>query len=688
MYTHPPMKKPKTGVFATLTFLLLGVACSQNERPATNESMERAEESVDASPDGARSSERTNGGASTGETVVLDGTPEIPDQLRDRLRQYLNTRSAWIESLSDDGTTVLISTRFAETSQLHLLSQPGGSRRQVTFNDEPIRSGELLPGNNRSLVYVSDVGGAEVYQLFRLDLETGRTTRLSDGSSRHISLVPSRDGSRIAYSNNARNGRDMDLYLGDGVSHNAEERLLEREGHWYPIEFSPDGQKLLIGHYVSINESHLFEVDFASRETTRLTPETPTASYRDATYGADGRTLFVTTDREGEFIELYETQIGEEGAWRPLSRSIPWNVEQIALSHDGQTLAFTTNEDGTSVLRMLDTRARQLREPGVEVPNGVIRGLHFARAARVLGFTVTTPQQTGDVYSIDLARRSLSRWTESEIGGLNPESFVEPTLVRYRTFDDREIPAFYYRPRQEEGDGGAPVLVYIHGGPESQSRPYFSSLIQYLVLESRIAVLVPNVRGSDGYGKSYLLLDNGEQREDSVRDIGALLDWVSAQQELDDEHVAVYGGSYGGYMVLASLAHFGDRLRAGVDIVGISSFVTFLENTQEYRRDLRRQEYGDERDPDMRRHLESISPVNTVDRIRSALFVAHGANDPRVPLGETEQIVDAVRSGGNPVWTMVARNEGHGFRRKENRDLFIQLTVLFLEEHLRLSQER
>jgi dipeptidyl aminopeptidase/acylaminoacyl peptidase len=227
------------------------------------------------------------------------------------------------------------------------------------------------------------------------------------------------------------------------------------------------------------------------------------------------------------------------------------------------------------------------------------------------------------------------------------------------------------------------VVVYIHGGPESQARPWFSPVFQYLVRESGIAVLVPNVRGSDGYGKSYLLLDNGRNREDSVRDIGALLDWVGEQPELDEERMAVYGGSYGGYMVLASLVHFGDRLDAAVDIVGISSFVTFLENTREYRRDLRRQEYGDERDPEMRRFLESISPVNNVERIRSALFVAHGANDPRVPLGETEQLVRAVRDGGHEVWYMLARNEGHGFRKKENRDLFYEIAIHFFEQHLR-----
>ncbi len=369
-------------------------------------------------------------------------------------------------------------------------------------------------------------------------------------------------------------------------------------------------------------------------------------------------------------------------AWRALTGDIDWNVERIAISHDRRTLALSTNEDGYSVLRLLDTRTRRL-SPVRGAPRGYVRSLTFAPEAPVLGFTVQSATNTGDAYTYDLRRRRTVRWTQSEVGGLDASRFVEPTLERYETFDERQIPAFYYRP---EGDGPFPVVVYIHGGPESQARPWFSPLTQYLASEAGIAVVAPNVRGSDGYGKSYLLLDNGTRREDSVRDIGALLDWIEAREELDGERVAVFGGSYGGYMVLASMVHYGDRLRAGVDNVGISNFVTFLENTREYRRDLRRAEYGDERDPEMRAHLARISPVNNVDRMNCALFVAHGANDPRVPASEAEQIVEAVRRNGHDVWYMLARNEGHGFQKKNNRDVYLQLTVMFLMEHLGVSE--
>ena len=271
------------------------------------------------------------------------------------------------------------------------------------------------------------------------------------------------------------------------------------------------------------------------------------------------------------------------------------------------------------------------------------------------------------------------------MGGLDTDSFIEPELVHYPTFDKvdgeaRKIPAFVYRPRDTEGP--VPVVISIHGGPEAQYRPYFSSTYQLWLQKLGVAVIAPNVRGSAGYGKTYVALDNGYKREDSVRDIGALLDWIDTQPDLDGDRVAVFGGSYGGYMVLASAMHFSDRLRAAVDIVGISNFVTFLTNTRDYRRDLRRVEYGDERDPDMRAFLERISPSNNVDKIRVPMLVVQGENDPRVPVTEAEQIVAALREGGKPVWYMNALNEGHGYRKKENRDVFSQVTALFFSRHL------
>jgi len=610
-------------------------------------------------------------------TLLLDGTPAIPEPLRARLEQYLETRSASIFDIADDGKAVLIGTRFGESSQIHRVAMAGGARTQLTFSREPSGSGAFVPGQSRSLTYLRDVGGNEQFQLFRLDLASAKVTRLTDGKSRNVSPLWSDDGKKLAWGSTARNGRDVDIWVGDGARPESAALAFEAKGDWEPMSFSPDGKRLLVIETISINAQRVHIGDLEKKSVSALTPAEPAAAYRDAVLAAGNR-AYVTSDKNGEFIELFEVDLAKQ-TWRSLTSHIKWNVEEIELSGDGKTLAFTVNEGGFARIHLLDTRSRK-EKVAAGVPKGMASKLNFARKAPVLGFTLASATRTGDAWTYDLRTRKATRWTESEMGGLDTSRLVEPTLIEYKSFDGMKIPAFFYRPA---GPGPFPVVVTIHGGPEAQTRPGFSGLTQYLVAEAGIAVLDPNVRGSDGYGKTYLTLDNGVKREDSVKDIGALLDWVASQKELDAGRVAVFGGSYGGYMVLASLVHFGDRLRAGIDVVGISSFITFLENTAEYRRDLRRVEYGDERDAEMRKHLEAISPLNHVDKIKSALFVAQGANDPRVPAGEAQQIVQAVRKAGKDVWFMLARDEGHGFQKKSNRDTFALLSILFLEKHLK-----
>ncbi|MCC6902667.1 MAG: S9 family peptidase [Polyangiaceae bacterium] len=621
----------------------------------------------------------SSAGDKPGGPLVLEGVPAIPDALRGRLGRFLETRSAPLGALSDDGRSVLVTTRFGQTAQTHWVERPLGARSQLTFRPEPVSRPSFQPGSTDALVFSSDTGGNEQFQLYRQDLKTGESLRLTNGKSRNEAYTWSKKGDRLAFSSNARNGRDIDIWLSDGKTAESAKLLFERKGHWVPLEFSADDKQLLLLEYVSINDSRIHLADLESKAVRRISPDAPVAAYRAATLDPSGKRAFVTSDREGEFTEVYEVDLAKPDApWKPLTRHIKWNVEEIALSPDGKTLALSVNEDGFSVLRLYDTATKKDRVvPGV--PKGVISGLKFARKASVLGFTFASATTPGDAFSFDVGKNKLERWTESEVGGLPKGRFVEPTLVRFKSFDGLSVPAFYY---SAKADGPRPVVVWIHGGPEMQARPELSPLIQYLVTESKISVLVPNVRGSDGYGKSYLLLDNGAKREDSVKDIGALLDWVGTRPELDKKRVAVFGGSYGGYMVLASLTHFPERIVAGVDVVGISNFVTFLKNTSEYRRDLRRAEYGDERDPKMNELLQRISPTTNVGRIKSALFVAQGLNDPRVPASEAEQIVAGVRKSGRDVWYMLAKNEGHGFTKKENRDTFSLLSVMFLEKQL------
>jgi dipeptidyl aminopeptidase/acylaminoacyl peptidase len=388
------------------------------------------------------------------------------------------------------------------------------------------------------------------------------------------------------------------------------------------------------------------------------------------------------TDADSEFRQLAYMPL-PAGDIEILTADIPWDVEGVTFSEDRTRAVFSVNAGGISHLYLLDPSTRDFRR--IEgLPEGIIGGRSFSPDGRQLGFTLNSATTPSDVFSVELGDDTFthgvpSRWTFSEVGGLDPDMFASPELIEYESFDGLAVPAFVYRP---QGEGPHPVVIRIHGGPESQSRPGFSSVFQSWINKYGLAVLDPNVRGSAGYGATYLGLDNAMLRENSVRDIGALLDWIETQPDLDQERVMVYGGSYGGYMVLASLMHYGDRLRGGVNIVGISDFITFLENTESYRRDLRRAEYGDERDPAMRAHFEQISPLRNADRITAPLFVIHGQNDPRVPVTEAEQIVAQVRANGYDVWYMNALNEGHGYARRENQDLMRDLVALFFEQHL------
>jgi dipeptidyl aminopeptidase/acylaminoacyl peptidase len=492
----------------------------------------------------------------------------------------------------------------------------------------------------------------------------------------------SHGGDRFTYTTTVRNGRDMDIHVMSMAEPGKSTPLLEKGGAWMAADWSPDDSRLLVMQYISANEMYPYVLDLGGGELIPLHEPGKRVAYGGAAWSGDGSGIYYSSDEQGEFMSLKYHDFETEEV-TTLRDDIAWDVESLVMSPDGTTLAFIVNADGIDELHVMDVASMKDREVPA-IPKGVVGGLEFSPDGSKLGLVINTPTSPGDVYSIDLADGGLERWTYSEIGGLNPESFVDAELIRYPTFDEidgkpRTIPAFYYRPA---GDGPFPVVIDIHGGPEGQERPTFSSTVQYIAAELGIAVLAPNVRGSTGYGKSYLQLDNGYKREDSVKDIGALLDWIETRPELDSKRVIVMGGSYGGYMVLASMVHYNDRLRAGIDYVGISSFVTFLENTQEYRRDLRRVEYGDERDPEMRKHLEAISPLNSVSEITKPLLVIQGLNDPRVPAGESEQIVAAVRENGGTVWYLLAKDEGHGFRKKKNRDYLADVRAFFLETFL------
>lgn len=614
--------------------------------------------------------------------ITTENVPVVPPELIERLTQYQNTRSATFRGWSPDGKGMLISTRFGDTAQLHRVYEPGGRREQITFFREPVDGSFIPEAKDGAILITMSQGGNENTQVLLLDRQTGRSTLLTDGKSRNLLDAVSKDGQRMIIGHNARNGRDTDLYIGDPRKPGSLKLLMETTNEfWSAADWSHNGKMLLLNRYVSINETYPALMDVATGQKRAFPILNEKASFGSLAFAHDDRSAYVATDLRGEFQQLGRLDVATvEFQW--LADEIKWDVDGIVVEQRGGLIAFTTNEDGASALYLLDPKPGS-KANRVDLPLGVVSGLELSPDGSQLGFTLARPDAPADAYSLAITNGTVTRWTFSEVGGLNPETFVTPTRIRFRSFDDREIPAFVFKPRGTSPTKKAPVLINIHGGPESQSRPSFLGVDQFFVNELDLAVIYPNVRGSAGYGKTYLQLDNAEKREDSVRDIGGLLDWIAKQPDLDPSRVAVIGGSYGGYMVLASATNFGERIKATIDIVGIANFTTFLKNTSAYRQDLRRAEYGDERDPKMQAVFEKISPANNADKIRSALMVVHGRNDPRVPFSEAEQIAAKVRSNGRTVWTVYADNEGHGFAKKANRDYQTAAVVMFLREHLK-----
>jgi dipeptidyl aminopeptidase/acylaminoacyl peptidase len=612
-----------------------------------------------------------------------DGMPELPASIAEAVGRYTEFRTASFAGWHPTKRAALVLTRFADTNQVHEVRFPGGDRRQLTFFKDRVTSASWPRRSGDYYLFTRDRGGDEFSQIYRTDIATGEITLISDGGRSQNSLGPwSNAGDRMAYDSTRRNGADRDIYVADPKNPATTRLLLTLQGGgWAPLDWSPDDSKLVVIEEISINETYLWVADVATGAKTLVTPKSAgePVAYGGAQWDADGRGLWVTTDRESEFMRLAHLDVAS-GAHRYLLSDVPWNVDLFDVSPDGGTIAVVTNEDGISRLRLIDAASGSARAVSA-LPVGVVGTLGWHENGRDIALSLSSARSPSDMYSVDASSGKVERWTESETGGLNAATFSEPELVRWPTFDGRTISGFLYKP-PAKFTGRRPVVINIHGGPESQFQPVFLGRSNYYLNELGVAILFPNVRGSSGYGKSYLLLDNGRKREDSVKDIGSLIDWIATRPDLDASRIMITGGSYGGYMTLASATHFDAKIRASLAVVGISSFVTFLENTEDYRRDLRRVEYGDERDPAMREFLLSISPLNNASKITKPMFVVQGKNDPRVPYTESEQMVSTIRKNGGPVWYLLADDEGHGFAKKSNQDFQFYATVEYMQRHL------
>lgn len=614
--------------------------------------------------------------------IVTDGMPPIAQSLVADTRPYLEYRTAAFVGWHPVDRSMLVTTRFGNVAQLHRVAMPGGARKQITFEEEPIFKGSWSPDGS-TLLIEKDSGGNEVAQIYALD--SGRLMLLTDGKSRHVLGPWSDDGHFVAYGSNMRTGVYNDIYVMDPRDPGSARMVLSTDsGGWAAIDFAPNGRDLLVFNYISATDSQLHIINVETGAITQVTRDATPVAYGKLLFAPDGR-LWVSSDKDSDVQRLgvLDTQTG---VFTPVIDGGRWDISDFDISRDGKTIAYVVNEAGFSKLYLHDIVTGTSRQV-TGLPVGEIgSGIKFARWGD-LGFTAYSNQSPGDAYSLDPATLKVTRWTESETGGLDPALNVNPELVEIRSFDGEPISGLLYRPDPGRHPGKRPLIMSIHGGPEGQATAGFLGRTNYLINELGIAMFFPNVRGSTGFGKRFVSLDNGPfRREDAVRDIGAFLDRLGRFPTLDPRHFGITGGSYGGYMCYASAIRYGRRFNAANCIVAISNFVTFLENTEEYRRDLRRIEYGDERVPALRAKLEEISPLTQVDRLKLPLFVVTGANDPRVPASEADQIIDAVRSRGGSAWHLLARNEGHGFRRKENADYLFWATLAFWQKHLLEAQ--
>ncbi len=615
------------------------------------------------------------------EGIVADGVPKIPLTLVDSAGRYSENRAAFVTDWHPQRREMIIGTRFGNTYQTHLVKMPGGARQQLTFFPEPVYGGRFQPTTGEYMIFQKDIGGGEWYQLYRYDLATGDSTLLTDGKSRNVQGPWSTKGDRIAYTSTRRTGQDSDLWVIDPANPKSDRLVAQlKGGGWEPAAWSPDDSKILVNEGISVNETYLWLFDAATGEKSELTPRSAAekVAYSNPRFSRDGKGIYFTSDNQSEFQQLRYLDLATKQR-KVLTGGTPWDVDEFSLSWDGKTIAFITNEEGLTVLHLMDAQSgKELAVP--KLPVGFLSGLIWHKNDKDLAFSLSSATSPGDCYSLDVSNGKLERWTASETA-VKTDSFREPQLIHWKSFDGKMISGFLYAPPAKFA-GKRPVMIEIHGGPEGQSRPDFMGRYNYYLNELGIAIIEPNVRGSTGYGKTFTKLDNGFLREDTYKDINALIDWIGAQPELDAARIAVTGGSYGGHMTLAVSTFYSDRIRCSIDIVGPSNLVTFLEHTEGYRRDLRRVEYGDEREPKMREFLERIAPMNHVEKIKKPMMVIAGKNDPRVPVSESDQIFAALTKQRTPAWYIMAKDEGHGFQKKANQDFQFYATVEFLREYL------
>jgi dipeptidyl aminopeptidase/acylaminoacyl peptidase len=593
--------------------------------------------------------------------IKAEGLPPIPQSIADDLGKYANFREAQFVAWSPVKRQILIQTAFGSFPQLHIVDGPGRARTQLTFFADGISRefawARFDPSDGNTFVLRKDLGrGSETNQILRFDLTTGDSQLVTDGKSRYGFPVWSRQGKWIAYDSTERNGRDHDLYVMQPADPKTSRRVAELQGHWEAVDWSPDGTSLLALERIGDAETYLWRVDVKSGECKPLTQRGQnTAEWRDARFSADGRSVYAISDQGADKPRLWRGEAAS-GAWTALTKETD-AVDSFDLTSDGQMIAIVFDRGNASELQVLDLGTMKPR-PLPAIPVGVITRAAWRPNSREVGFTFANVKTYGDVFSIDASLGTLTRWTTSEVGGFNPEALPAPEVIEWKSFDGLQVSGLLYRPPAKFA-GRRPVMINIHGGPVLRSRPTFIGRSNYLLNELGLAIIYPNVRGSAGFGRKFEQMDNGLAREGAVKDIGALLDWIATRPELDKNRIMLTGASYGGYLTLEAAIVYNDRIKCAYEAAGMTNLVAFLEETDPSRQAERRPEYGDERDPQMRAFLTSISPITRAGELKKPVAVIHPSKDTRIPVGQANDFAKAVRAQGTPVWYIEYTDVGH-----------------------------
>jgi dipeptidyl aminopeptidase/acylaminoacyl peptidase len=613
--------------------------------------------------------------------LVVDGVPPIDPTLGGQLADYLVGRDAsFLAWLPDD--SLLISTRFADTPQVHRISAPLGMREQLTWYPDPITQVLTAPAGAASgFVFLKEHNADGQPQLYYYNFASHSARLLSGGSGRHGSPLSSPDGQHVVFTGTERDGSTSDIYMADIAGGTAPHLVVAgRDRPWFPLDWSADGQKLLLWQPGSNDESTFYIGDVNTGSVLPAEAGAKHLGVRHARFSPDGRGVYISAVDDSDFSVLRYLDLLTHQA-RDLTAAIPWDIVDFQVGVDGRYLAYIANDGGRDRLTVLDNQSKLELSPA-GLPEGRISGLHFDHTGHLLAFSAEGPQSPADVYVYEPEHNLLSRWTHSEPGALDPQTFVPAQALQYPTWDrgksgQRLIPAFVYRPRTP---GPHPVLIDIHDGPAGQFRPGFDAFIQFAVSQLGYVVIAPNIRGSTGYGKSFADLDNGLAREDALRDLGSLLVWVGMQKDLDHAHVAVMGQSYGGFMALAMLATYGDRLSGGIIVDGYASLPSYLADGSPAELAARRAEFGDERDPQARAELNRLSPINSLAQIRKPVLVFQGLQDTPAQVQQAGQIVAGIRARGGEAWYVTARDEGHEIRHVANQDAWLATVAQFLKK--------